>query len=170
MQEIWKDIKGWEGLYQVSNLGRVKSLNYNKEKTSKVLRTKKARGYDRVCLCRKGYHKYISVHRVVAMMFVPNPDNKPEVNHIDGNKSNNTVNNLEWVTSRENTRHSIAVLGHNPRIWSRTAVKCVETGEIFETQTEAAEAYHTSQGAIGNAARGNRPRAGGHHWCFIDTV
>lgn len=170
MKEIWKDIAGYEGLYQVSNFGRVKSLNYNKTGISKCLVPKKNNSYNMVCLCKGGVHKYVSIHRLVANAFIPNPENKLEVNHIDGNKSNNLISNLEWVTSSENTRHAIDKLGHNPRKWSKTPVKCVETGEIFETQIEAARVYHTSQGAIGNSARGNRPKAGGHHWVFTDIV
>ena len=115
MKEIWKDIKGYEGLYQVSNLGRVKSLE------RKVLRSdgtslaiserilklgKNARGYLSVQLCANGIVKCFRVYRLVAQAFIPNPDNKPQVNHIDGNKQNNRADNLEWATRSENMQHA----------------------------------------------------------------
>lgn len=111
-EEIWKDIEGYEGIYQVSNLGRVKSLNrrdrlnrYWKEKIMKLHRDKK--GYMRVDLCKCGKQfKSLKVHRLVAKAFIPNPHNKGQVNHIDGVKNNNLVENLEWSTQEENIQHS----------------------------------------------------------------
>ena len=99
MQEIWKDIKGYEGLYQVSNLGNVKSL-----KTNKNLYSSNAKGYRRVGLF-KGKRKGYSIHRLVAQAFIPNPENKPCVNHKDCNRANNNVNNLEWCTHKENNNY-----------------------------------------------------------------
>lgn len=108
MKEIWKEIEGYEGLYQVSTLGNVKSLNYNHTKREKLLVPKKHKsGYFIVMLCKNGQQKNRSIQTLVAKAFVENPDCKPCVNHIDGNKQNNTVSNLEWVTYRENTRHAI---------------------------------------------------------------
>lgn len=104
MQEIWKDIKNFEGLYQVSNLGNVKSMNYNHTKKEKVLIPQKQNnGYLTVQLGEK----IKSIHRIVAETFIPNLYNKPQVNHIDGNKHNNNVNNLEWCTPSENMIHAI---------------------------------------------------------------
>lgn len=97
--EIWKNI---DKDYQVSNLGRVKSLNYNKSKTDKILKPDKSSGYFRVKI--KG--KWKPVHRLVAEAFVINPNNKPQVNHLDENKFNNIYTNLEWVTHRENIEYS----------------------------------------------------------------
>lgn len=106
MQEIWKDIKGYEGIYQVSNLGKVKSLNYKRGKHEKEIKqVLNSRGYLEVGLFN-GKVKTHRVHRLVAQTFIPNPENKDEVNHIDGNKKNNTVNNLEWNTSKENIHHA----------------------------------------------------------------
>ena len=108
MQEIWKDIKGYEGFYQISNLGRVKSLHYknvysNKEK---VLRERDNQdGYVSVVL--KGKKHYI--HRLVAGAFVENPNQFKEVNHIDGNKRNNNAINLEWCTRSQNIIHAIEI-------------------------------------------------------------
>ena len=113
MQEIFKDIKGYEGLYQVSNLGNVKSLpkgdgNGNKERILKFDNSNKTNTttYLRVTLSGNGKTKRFSVHRLVAEAFIPNPDNKPHVNHIDNNGENNTVANLEWCTHSENMVHA----------------------------------------------------------------
>ena len=107
MEEIWKDIEGYEGLYQVSNLGRVKSL-YKKEKILKLGAV--SSGYFFVHLYKMRKLKVIRVHRLVALTFVPNTENKLEVNHKDGNKQNNRADNLEWATKSENVKHSYSVL------------------------------------------------------------
>lgn len=102
MQEIWKDIKGYEGLYQVSNFGNVKSL-----KCDIILKPNLTRkGYLITSLCKNKIRKAYSIHRLVAKSFIPNIENKPQVNHIDGNKQNNKVTNLEWVTNSENMKHA----------------------------------------------------------------
>lgn len=111
MKEIWKDVVGHEGFYQVSNLGQVKSLPRtvnNKFYSGKVLSTKNSnpKQYEKTSLHDSGASRYYKVHQLVARAFIPNPDNKREVNHIDGNKHNNKVDNLEWVTSKENKEHN----------------------------------------------------------------
>lgn len=104
--EVWKDIKGYEELYQVSNYGRIKSLNYNRTKKEKIMSLNNdSWGYLIVGLY-KSKRKNFRVHRLVAETFISNPENKPQVNHIDGNKQNNIVSNLEWVTQNENMKHS----------------------------------------------------------------
>ena len=105
--EIWKDIPDYEGLYQVSNLGNIKSLNYNNTKKEKLLKTKHdKRGYLAIELRNKGKRYYTRVHRLVAMAFIPNPNNYPQVNHINGIKSDNRVYNLEWCSVSKNTKHA----------------------------------------------------------------
>lgn len=110
--EIWKDVKGFEGVYQISNKGRLKS--FKKYKEGYVLSNVNKKGdYLSVVLKYKDKIKYIRIHTLVAQAFIPNPLNKPEVNHKDGNKQNNRVENLEWVTRKENAAHARK---HNPKI------------------------------------------------------
>lgn len=108
MREIeeWRDIKGFERLYQVSNLGNVKSLKFGKERIVKP--RKCGRGYLQVGLWKDGKVKCYKVHRLVANAFLPNPNNLTEVNHKDEDKTNNKVSNLEWMTHRDNKRYSSA--------------------------------------------------------------
>lgn len=104
MQEIWKDIKGYEGLYQISNMGRVKRFKRKEEKNLNPCKDK--RGYLRIDLYKKGNRKNITIHRLVAIHFIPNPENKPEVNHKHGIKTDNRATELEWVTTSENEKHA----------------------------------------------------------------
>lgn len=113
MQEIWKAVKNYEGLYEVSNLGNVKSISYFNHVNNKSYPRNKMlkqiandRNYLRVYLYKKGKGKNFRVHRLVADAFIPNPDNLPEVNHIDGNKQNNKTTNLEWCTHQHNMKEA----------------------------------------------------------------
>lgn len=103
--EVWKDIEGFEG-YQISNRGRVKSLNYSHTKQERVLQQCiDRRGYCRITLYKNGKIYNLKVHRLVAMAFIANPNEKPQVNHIDECKANNHAENLEWCTCKENINH-----------------------------------------------------------------
>lgn len=106
--ETWKDVKGFEGKYQISSLGRVKSLSNNKKE--KILKNGiNTTGYLIICLCNNPYYKTFLVHRLMMIAFEkPNILNKSDVNHIDGNKLNNRLDNLEWNTRQENIIHSFA--------------------------------------------------------------
>ena len=107
--EIWKPVVGYEGLYEVSDLGRVRSLNYHRSGKVRVLKYKTDKdGYKFVILCKDGKYKSFRVHRLVALAFIPNPDNLPCINHKDENKTNNCVENLEWCTRRYNVEYSLA--------------------------------------------------------------
>lgn len=100
--EIWRDIPDTNGQYKVSNTGKVKTA-----KTERILVPAiDERGYERVCLFKKDRERRYKVHRLVAITFLPNPEGKKQVNHKDGNKRNNCVSNLEWVTNEENMHHS----------------------------------------------------------------
>ena len=110
MEEIWKDIKGYEGLYQISNLGRVKSLissTPDKEKFISIINGKK-NGYCYAMLHKSGRNKNYLLHRLIAENFIPNIENKPNINHIDGNPLNNNIDNLEIKLLGEHQRqHSV---------------------------------------------------------------
>ena len=107
-EEIWKDVKNYEGLYQVSNLGRIKSLNYNHTNKEKILELfKNNQGYMIICLHKKGRQKTFRVHRLVAEAFIPNPKNKPEIDHINTIRDDNRVENLRWVTRKENSNNEL---------------------------------------------------------------
>lgn len=114
MKEIWKDIKGYEGKYQISNMGNVKSLAYHRSRKCKILIPRDAKGYLLVNLCLGGKVSYVKIHRLVAEHFIPNQQNKAYVNHKDGNKHNNVVSNLEWATPLENNLHAYHILGKHP--------------------------------------------------------
>jgi hypothetical protein len=108
MEEVWRDIVGYERLYQVSNWGRVKSLPRNGTiKEERILKPRVTKnGYLYVHFRNGNISKYVKIHRLVAEAFIPNPENKPQVNHINGNKLDNRVDNLEWNTASENTMHA----------------------------------------------------------------
>ena len=115
MNEEWKDIPEYEGYYQFSSLGRIKSLDREITNINGKVSLRKGKvkaqtidkgGYQRVNLYKNNIFKHCPVHRLVAKAFIPNPENKPEVNHIDGNKLNNCVDNLEWCTKSENQQHA----------------------------------------------------------------
>lgn len=104
--EIWRDIAGYEGLYQASNCGRIRKIN---SATKGILKGHYKQGYMHNALSKNGRQKKFFTHRLIAETFIPNPENKPVVNHIDGNKLNNRVENLEWATVSENTKHAYAM-------------------------------------------------------------
>ena len=166
MHEEWRPIFGYESYYEVSNLGRVRALARTvlcRNQVCSFLRTYPAKllpahalehGYMQVTLNKHGKSKAFLVHRLVAQAFLPNPDNKPEVNHKDRNGSNNAVSNLEWVTKLENMQHALATgwapqlsrkgrsntsehrqkISKSLRAISRPwyyKCRCKETGEIF---------------------------------------
>lgn len=116
MEEIWKEIDGFDGDYLVSNLGNVKSLKYGKER---ILKPRIQSGYYKVLLYNNKKHEY-SIHRLVANAFIPNPNNLPQVNHKDENKLNNCVDNLEWCTRKYNQNYGNRALNFINTMISRT--------------------------------------------------
>lgn len=165
MREIWRDIAGYEGLYQISNLGRVKSLERNEKFCKRPETILKAflcgSGYREIILRNKDGRKPKLIHRLVAEAFIPNEEGKREVNHKDGDKLNNAASNLEWVTSSENIKHSYEELNH--KAFARKVV-CVETQEIFDSIKSAAESKQLHSGLIWKCCNGKQNTTGGYHW------
>lgn len=160
MQESWKWVDGYEGRYLVSDSGEIMALP-SKTHYGHVMKQKTtAGGYKHVCLCMGNVKKDYAVHRIVATAFVPNIENKPEVNHKDGNKTNNKAGNLEWVTRSENERHKYHVLGvapnkpwaGKPRLFARrfTEEQVNAIRNDCRSNTEIADEYGVSKTAIRN--------------------
>ncbi len=191
MKEVWKDIMGYENYYQVSNMGAVRSkdreLKSGIGKFVKRGRTLKAQpnanGYLRINLKIPNKRKYVFVHRLVAVAFVPNPSNKPCVNHVDSNFLNNRADNLEWVTQKENMRHAIKK-GRFDESFANTLNKFakdreskqravigtnVKTGEkiIFSTIQEAGRYFNGRAGDICKCCKGERQTAQGYRWEYV---
>ena len=164
--EEWKDIKGYEGIYQISNKGRVKTLGNNKTKKEKIRDGKiDNRGYKRISLCKNGKDKKYSIHRLVAEAFLPNPDNLPVVNHKDENKLNNNVENLEWCTQEYNVNYSSS----NGRPGRK--VICVETQQIFDSSEDVICKMFNGKGYPSNIRHnlhGRTKKAYGYTFKFVE--
>lgn len=165
MIEIWRDIKGYDGLYQVSNLGRVKN-----SRTDKLLKPNTVKGYLRVCLYKNGKRNWCSVHCLVAEAFIPNPDNLPTVDHINRIKTDNRVENLRWADMKLQCKNS-----------DRTAQK-ISTKERFSKPVEqytknmiyVAEYSSTREAEkqtgikhISECCQGKYKTAGGYIWRYV---
>lgn len=135
-KEEWKEVVGYEGLYKVSNSGKVKSFKYGKEKILKLKPNKN--GYIYVKLTKDDISKTFRVHRLVANAFINNAENKKEVNHKDGNLTNNNVKNLEWVTRKENMNHSVDILNNVHGINGIYKIYCIELDYTAKSLKEMA--------------------------------
>lgn len=182
MEEIWKDIPSYEGYYQVSSIGNFRSLprmvkyknNGMRNYPAKSLLTETTKdNYQRIVLMKEGIKVRYQAHRLVALTFIPNPDNKPFINHIDGNKSNNAVSNLEWCTASENVCHAIRtglqdMSKHQPS--NSRKIKCLETGEVFASFGKAVRWLGKATTSVSALKRGvaKSGKAFGYHWEFID--
>lgn len=170
--EIWKDVVGYESLYQVSNYGQVKSLDRQKWNGGSYYlhrgRTLKQSinnmGYPVVNLSVDGKRTVTLVHRIVAQAFIFNRESLPLVNHKDGNKLNNHVSNLEWSTYEENNRHAI-IKGLN-KVKKRLKATNRSTGEVlfFESAREADRQLGISYKYISDCINGRQKSAGGYRW------
>lgn len=177
MDEIWKAIPGYEGYYEASNLGRIRSVarryvnsrGAERRVVERILSPCTTRnGYCLVTLFREKRRCYQLVHRLVATTFVPNPDGRSEVNHKNGDKADNCVNNLEWCTTSENLKHRYQKLGCRPCDGGMSKpVRCIETGEVFSSGRAAARSVGCAQSHV--SASVNNPRRGwrGLHFEFI---
>ncbi|MBQ4031321.1 MAG: HNH endonuclease [Bacilli bacterium] len=173
MKEVWKDIEGYEGLYKVSNLGNVKSMKYfHHEKEGILIGGIKKYGYRQVILVKKGKVKYMNVHRLVAQTFIPNPLNKPQINHIDGNKLNNCVNNLEWCTPSENQIHAYRTglkkpLCSEKNKYSKKVNQYDVENKLIKTYNavrEAARENGLNPRDISKCCQNKRKQVGGYKW------
>lgn len=165
MKEIWKDIPNYENLYQISNMGRVRSL-HNRYKDKTYLKPcENSKGYSSVSLCKDHTQKAVNIHRLVAEAFIPNPDNLPCVNHKDEDKTNNNVDNLEWCSYQYNNVYG------NRLTKSATSrgipVRCIETGAIYQSGCAAQRETGVYQTGISMCCLGKAKTAGGFHWEFV---
>ena len=175
-KEVWRNVRGYEGFYLISNTGRVKSLHKSRRYLSLINSHESNKKYLLVHLNKNKSKTTKSIHRLVAEAFIENPENKPCVDHIDGDKKNNHASNLRWCTWKENqnnpiTRKRISEAGKGKRMGALNhksrAVKCVELDRGFECGLAAERELGTFSENISKAAHGERKRAGGYHWVFI---
>ena len=170
MSEIWKDIKGLEGKYQISNMGRVKSLHYNWSDSERMLIPHVQRtGY----LCVNIGGKLRTIHRLVAESFIENPNNLSQVNHIDGNKRNNTVENLEWCSPSENLNHAYKIglkVATSNHLKKRTLQFDLDRNLIkeWECTKDIERVLNINHSNISACCNGRLKTSGGYVWRYAD--
>ena len=178
-KEIWRDIQGYEGKYQVSNMGRVKSLNYRQTGKERILRgIGTILGYLTVNLYQDGKMKTHKVHRLVALAFLPNPYNLPQINHLDENKENNCIDNLEWVSCKENINHGtrnqrVSEKERNDPKRSKPIIGIDKvTGLIveFPSAMEASRQLDVDNSSICKCCKGKKKSCGGFYWYYVNDV
>lgn len=177
--EVWKDIKDYEGLYQVSNFGRVKRLKYTmptkikhnnfitkKEHLMKLSLNKK--GYLYVKLCKNGKTKHFQVHRLVACAFIPNLSNKPQVNHLDENPLNNCMDNLEWSTAKENLNYGTRTMRAKIKISKKVNQYTLDNKFIktWNSMQDIERETHYFASSICLCCKNKRKKAYGYIWKY----
>ena len=171
MEEIWKDIEGYKGLYQVSNLGRVKSLNYRRTGKEGIMKgVDDGCGYLQVALSKDGKDKKCRLNRLVAQAFLENPNSLPEVNHKNEDKTDNCVENLEWCDRAYNVNYGT---GNKNRAEKRSKpLYSINKESGLVTYWESAKVASRQTGIakqnICACLKGNRKSAGGHIWLYAD--
>lgn len=174
--EIWKDIKGYEGLYQVSNFGNVKSVDRISKHSNgdltlkgKLLKSvKNSRGYLQVDLCKNGKIKKILIHRLVAQTFLPNPDNKPHIDHINTITTDNRVINLRWVTQKENINNPLTIDKKSKNL-SKPIIQFSKDGKFIKKWDSALDAQRElgiKQSNICSCCKGKNKTTGGYIWRY----
>lgn len=168
MIEIWKDIPGYEGLYQVSNYGRVLSLYRYRKKSKNILKTfTRKTGYIAVTLQKNGKRETKLVHQLVALCFIDNPNNYPIINHIDENPSNNRVDNLEWCTHKYNSNYGTGKL--RCAAAHHVACACYKDGKLIKEypSIESTKKDGFVPHAVCWVCKGNRARHYGLEWRYV---
>lgn len=167
MEEIWKDIPEYEGLYQVSNQGRVKSLyNFHNKGVIYLKNNLTKTGYYQVSLSKHGNKQRFKVHRLVAMTFIPNPNKLPQINHKNEIKTDNRVENLEWCNQIYNCNYGTR-LERAARSIGRKVI-CLETGKEFWSGAEAARQMNLDISHIAKCCRGELEHIKGYHFKRIN--
>lgn len=187
MKEEWKPVVGYEGLYEVSSTGKVMSLArvvvaHNGDMRPFVQRvltlhsskiTKRhPKPMFHVELWKGNKRQVFLIHRLVAHHFIPNPEGKPQINHIDGNRRNNHISNLEWVTSRENNKHAYRIGLHKKHNCKAVRGTNILTNKVFEFESTESAARGTggNPDAIRGALKGRLKTSGGFTWEYINRV
>lgn len=167
MQEEWRDVKGYEGLYQISSLGRLRQIKFNHYLSPFI-----SRGYFRYIMSKEGKKQKQLAHRLVAEAFLPNPLNLPQINHKDENKLNNDVSNLEWCTAQYNSTYGTrlqrisAIKSQKVMMLDAVTNECIAS---FKSATEAATLLGLHQGHISQVCLGDRRTTGGYKWRYADV-
>ena len=173
MYERWKSVKGYENSYQISDKGNVRALNFKRTGQTKLLKANIHCGYYCVNLYKNGKYKTFRVHRLMALSFIENPYNKPFINHKDGNKLNNNLDNLEWCTPKENSVHAINTglatspkprygkANHKTKSVNQYSLdgKLIKQWECIREAEKALNAHH-----ISDVCKGNRKTCKGYKW------
>lgn len=181
MEEIFKEIPGYDGLYEVSNKGNVRTIKRQGTDDRILAGSIDRTGYKRVALCKKGITKSYAVHRLVCLTFLPNPNGKRTVNHIDGNKLNNILSNLEWMTHSENHKHAYDFLSrkshmngksgkdhHNSKSVIRVC-KLTKEVMVFDSLRLATASVGGNEGHVSACCTGKRKSHKGYTWSFADN-
>ena len=179
MNEIWEDVLDYEGLYKISNLGRVKSLKRNTTHNRIMKLCLDRYGYLYVGLSKNGKVNYKKVHRLVAQAFIPNLNNKPQVNHIDGNKQNNCVDNLEWCDASYNQLHAVKLGLTHPWMKGKKGKNCIFSKVVYQYSlngvfikkwdaiSDASRKLNIPTSNIVRSCKNKTRTAGGYKWKYI---
>ena len=181
MKEIWKDIEGYEGYYQISTFGNVRSFHF---KNPKLLKLRNINGYKFVCLCINQRRRTVPIHRLVAKAFIPNPKNKPNINHINFIRNDNSIFNLEWCTQKENVMHSYKNGRMHPlKNWenifsydhhsSKEVAQYDLDGKFINKYGSVHEANRITKintGDISSVCNGKKKMAGGYKWEYPEEI